>query len=334
MHAVRLEPAGGGGSGSGTCTARGRLVSRAKSEPRGRAALLAWAGRCAGVARRRLQPACAIGRRVRHAAATTSTTCWSPGHEAWAPSPCWPVGAAVRPSGRLALTVHSSEDAGECRDPPSWCIPGDASGLRRPLASTATCSDSSCSSRLRSRMSTTPVRCKLRVTRVDEPSQAPYTVLGWRVDDIAAMIAALRTPASSSSDTTWSRTRTGRGRRRVGPESRGSATPTATCFRSSRKRRAPGVAFDLALVNFDSPSEVRTFPMGRFELYPVGPMTFGRATYEPGWKWSEHVGASGGERCVRSSTSASCSAGRRSRTWTTAREGDARRRLLLRPARP
>ena len=28
----------------------------------------------------------------------------------------------------------------------------------------------------------------------------------------------------------------------------------------------------------------------------VGPMTLGRATYEPGWKWSEHVGAATGER--------------------------------------
>ena len=36
--------------------------------------------------------------------------------------------------------------------------------------------------------------------------------------------------------------------------------------------------------------------MGRFELYRVGPMTLGRATYEPGWKWSEHVGAATGER--------------------------------------
>ena len=53
---------------------------------------------------------------------------------------------------------------------------------------------------------------------------------------------------------------------------------------------------DLELVNFDSPAEVRTFEKGRFELYRVGPMTLGRATYEPGWKWSEHVGAATGER--------------------------------------
>ena len=31
----------------------------------------------------------------------------------------------------------------------------------------------------------------LRVTRVDRVAQAPYTVLGWRLDDLAAAIAAL-----------------------------------------------------------------------------------------------------------------------------------------------
>jgi hypothetical protein len=51
---------------------------------------------------------------------------------------------------------------------------------------------------------------------------------------------------------------------------------------------------DLELVNFDSPSGLRTFAKGRFELYKVGP-TLGRATYEPGWKWSEHVGPATGE---------------------------------------
>ena len=51
---------------------------------------------------------------------------------------------------------------------------------------------------------------------------------------------------------------------------------------------------DLTLINLDHPTETRTFDRGRFELYEVGPMTIGRATYEPGWKWSEHVGAPAG----------------------------------------
>ena len=33
---------------------------------------------------------------------------------------------------------------------------------------------------------------QLRVTRVDELSPAPYTVLGWRVEDIVAQIGVLR----------------------------------------------------------------------------------------------------------------------------------------------
>ena len=52
---------------------------------------------------------------------------------------------------------------------------------------------------------------------------------------------------------------------------------------------------DPQLVNFDDPAETRSFEKGRFDLYRVGPTTLGRATYEPGWKWSEHVGAATGE---------------------------------------
>jgi quercetin dioxygenase-like cupin family protein len=52
---------------------------------------------------------------------------------------------------------------------------------------------------------------------------------------------------------------------------------------------------DLALIPLDRPTETRTFEKGRFEVYEVGPMTLGRATYEPGWRWSEHVGARAGE---------------------------------------
>jgi quercetin dioxygenase-like cupin family protein len=51
----------------------------------------------------------------------------------------------------------------------------------------------------------------------------------------------------------------------------------------------------LTLVNLGSPAETRTFEKGRFEIYRVGPMTLGRATYEPGWRWSEHMGAATGE---------------------------------------
>jgi quercetin dioxygenase-like cupin family protein len=52
---------------------------------------------------------------------------------------------------------------------------------------------------------------------------------------------------------------------------------------------------DLTLLPLDQPTDTREFEKGRFEVYSVGPMTLGRATYEPGWKWSEHVGAASGE---------------------------------------
>src|SRR5438132_2868877 len=52
------------------------------------------------------------------------------------------------------------------------------------------------------------------------------------------------------------------------------------------------------LKSFAAPDEVRVMEKGRFELVHLGGMTIGRATYEPGWKWSEHVGPSvGATRC-------------------------------------
>ena len=52
------------------------------------------------------------------------------------------------------------------------------------------------------------------------------------------------------------------------------------------------------LKRFDEPDEIRTFTKGRLELVTIGGMTIGRATYEPGWKWSEHVGPDvGATRC-------------------------------------
>jgi quercetin dioxygenase-like cupin family protein len=52
---------------------------------------------------------------------------------------------------------------------------------------------------------------------------------------------------------------------------------------------------DLTLLHLDDPTETRTFELGRFDVYRVGPMTIGRATYEPGWRWSEHVGGPTGQ---------------------------------------
>jgi hypothetical protein len=38
--------------------------------------------------------------------------------------------------------------------------------------------------------------------------------------------------------------------------------------------------------SFEKPDEVREFPKGRLELIKVGGATVGRATFDPGWKWS------------------------------------------------
>jgi hypothetical protein len=37
------------------------------------------------------------------------------------------------------------------------------------------------------------------------------------------------------------------------------------------------------------PDEVRTFDKGKLELVTLGNVTFGRATLEPGWRWSTSV---------------------------------------------
>jgi hypothetical protein len=46
---------------------------------------------------------------------------------------------------------------------------------------------------------------------------------------------------------------------------------------------------------FDQPDEVTEFGKGRFEKVTLDGMTIGRATYEPGWRWSGDVGPGIGE---------------------------------------
>ena len=55
---------------------------------------------------------------------------------------------------------------------------------------------------------------------------------------------------------------------------------------------------DVVLKRFESPDEVRTFEKGKLEGVLLGGTAIGRATYQPGWKWSQHVGpAVGAARC-------------------------------------
>jgi quercetin dioxygenase-like cupin family protein len=56
---------------------------------------------------------------------------------------------------------------------------------------------------------------------------------------------------------------------------------------------------DVVLKKFDAPDETRMLTKGRFEIVRLGGVTIGRATYEPGWKWSLHVGPGvGATRCT------------------------------------
>jgi mannose-6-phosphate isomerase-like protein (cupin superfamily) len=53
---------------------------------------------------------------------------------------------------------------------------------------------------------------------------------------------------------------------------------------------------DVILKRFDAPDEIREFEKGRFEVVRLGGMTVGRATYQPGWRWSVDVGAASGAK--------------------------------------
>jgi hypothetical protein len=50
--------------------------------------------------------------------------------------------------------------------------------------------------------------------------------------------------------------------------------------------------------NVDSPDETRTFPNGSMNIVRLNGLSIGRAVFQPGWRWSEHVKAiAGTESC-------------------------------------
>jgi uncharacterized RmlC-like cupin family protein len=56
---------------------------------------------------------------------------------------------------------------------------------------------------------------------------------------------------------------------------------------------------EVILKRFEQTDEVREMEKGRFELVRIGGMTIGRATYQPGWRWSVHIGPTvGAARCI------------------------------------
>jgi len=46
----------------------------------------------------------------------------------------------------------------------------------------------------------------------------------------------------------------------------------------------------VVLKRFETPDETRVLEHGKFEVVHLPGLTVGRATYQPGWKWSTHVG--------------------------------------------
>ena len=41
--------------------------------------------------------------------------------------------------------------------------------------------------------------------------------------------------------------------------------------------------------DLNAPDEVREFPLARIEVVDLGVRTLMRATFQPGWRWSQHV---------------------------------------------
>jgi len=56
-----------------------------------------------------------------------------------------------------------------------------------------------------------------------------------------------------------------------------------------KRQQMTGVTEKAELRSFDHPDEVRKFPNGRLELVNIGGVVVGRATFQPGWRWSESV---------------------------------------------
>jgi quercetin dioxygenase-like cupin family protein len=53
---------------------------------------------------------------------------------------------------------------------------------------------------------------------------------------------------------------------------------------------------DLVVKRLDQPDEVREFEKGRFEIVHIAGQVIGRATYQPGWRWSVHIGPEVGQK--------------------------------------
>jgi hypothetical protein len=75
----------------------------------------------------------------------------------------------------------------------------------------------------------------------------------------------------------------------------GAGDDPAGCILGLRPTAEPEDTMGCILVKrFENPDVTRAFEKGRFDLVQIGGLTLGRASYAPGWKWSEHVGTATG----------------------------------------
>ena len=79
----------------------------------------------------------------------------------------------------------------------------------------------------------------------------------------------------------------------------------------------------LEVKNFDSPDETRPFEgKGGAAVVKVGGRTIGRATFEPGWRWSENVKPIAGTESCEVSHLGYCLSGRMKVFMTDGSEGE------------
>ncbi|HET9276856.1 MAG TPA: cupin domain-containing protein [Flavitalea sp.] len=69
------------------------------------------------------------------------------------------------------------------------------------------------------------------------------------------------------------------------------ATIVVITFLSAHRRgdQSNSNAEKATLKSFGKPDEVREFPLGKLELVKINGAMIGRATFQPGWKWSTSV---------------------------------------------
>src|SRR5258708_38743601 len=86
------------------------------------------------------------------------------------------------------------------------------------------------------------------------------------------------------------------------------------------------------LKRFEVPDQIISFEKGRFEKITLGGVTIGRATYEPGWKWSTHIGSKTGATLPGRACRAGCQRSSYSGDARCISYRNASRRSVLHPA--